>query len=284
MNNNFENNVVEATIAVVLTDIIGSTAFVQKNGSRVAAEWFHANDRIVISLLTKHNGFLCDASDGILSYFGNVQDAIAFSFAYKKQLRVKKFPFRTRIGIHWGNMLIVKTPENLVRANHKRISLEGIGKNIAARTMSLCGPEQILLSDSAYKTFKRFGNKNPHIPKEALSALVGLYRFKGVSEPAAIYAIGLITQQMQPPKDSEKAKRIGGAKKIKTRLKHKRWSEIFYYFLYRLSFISLVYITYIFWPLLTNPQLKHSWGIDYLIFYPFEYLDALICFIKDNIK
>ena len=181
-------------------------------------------------------------------------------------------------------MLLVKSAGHIVRAGGKRINLEGIGKNIAARTMGLCGEEQILLSKAAYLEYKRSGHRSYGIPRKAMSALVGLYKFKGVKEPEAIYAIGLITEQMQPPKDSEKAKRIGGHKKIRTRLKHKRWSEIFWWFIYRAAFIMFCYISYTFWPLLSNPQLKSSWNIDYLVLRPFEYLDLVICFIKDLIK
>ena len=121
-------------------------------------------------------------------------------------------------------MLIVKSEAHIVRAGGKRINLEGIGKNIAARTKSICGEEQILLSKSAFSQYKKYGHRSRFIPKKAQSALVGLYKFKGVSEPEALYAIGLIEMQLQPPEDSEKAIRIGGQKKIKTRLKHKKRS------------------------------------------------------------
>ena len=87
------NKLVEANIAIVLTDIIGSTKFVQKNGSRVAAQWFGIHDKAVMNFIQRHNGQLVDASDGHLMYFGSVPDAIAFAFDYKKFLRVKKFPF-----------------------------------------------------------------------------------------------------------------------------------------------------------------------------------------------
>jgi len=244
MNNNLPENIVEADIAIVLTDIIGSTKFVQKNGSRVAAQWFGVHDKAVMNFIQRHNGRLVDASDGHLMYFGSVGDAIAFAFDYKKYLRIKKFPFRSRVGIHWDRMLIVKTEEHLVRAGGKRINLEGIGKNIAARTMSLCAEEQILLSSVAYKIYKEQGHRNRFIPKKALVALVGLYKFKGVHEPEAIYAIGLIQMQLQPPEDSEKAKRIGGQKKIKTRLKYKKRSEIFWWIFYRIAFIETLFIIY----------------------------------------
>jgi class 3 adenylate cyclase len=244
MSSSLPENIIEAKIAIVLTDIIGSTKFVQRNGSRIAAQWFGVHDKAVMNFIQRHNGRLVDASDGHLMYFGSVGDAIAFAFDYKKFLRIKKFPFRSRVGIHWDKMLIVKAEEHIVRAGGKRINLEGIGKNIAARTMSLCAAEQILLSASAYKTYKELGHRNRYIPDNALIALVGLYKFKGVRDPESLYAIGLIEMQLQPPKDSEKAKRIGGHKKIKTRLKHKKMSEIFWWLVYRIAFFEALIIVY----------------------------------------
>jgi class 3 adenylate cyclase len=264
--NDLEKNIVEAKIAIVLTDIIGSTKFVQKNGARVAAKWFGVHDKAVMNFIQRHNGRLVDASDGHLMFFGSVSDAIAFAFEYKKYLRIKKFPFRSRVGIHWDKMLIVKSEEHMVRAGGKRINLEGIGKNIAARTMSLCSEEQILLSTAAYKNYKKYGHRNRFIPKNALVALVGLYKFKGVSEPEALYAIGQIQLQLQPPPDSEKAKRIGGHKKIKTRLKHKKISEIFWYFTWKLFWIEMVFIIYFAFKISSsfnsNDIFKFITGID----------------------
>jgi len=257
-----DENTVEAHIAIVLTDIIGSTKFVQKNGARVAAKWFGAHDKAVMNYIARHNGQLIDASDGHLMMFGAVSDAIAFAFEYKKYLRQKKFPFRSRVGIHWDKMLIVKSEAHMVRAGGKRINLEGIGKNIAARTMSICGEEQILLSYSAYMQFKKTGHRNRYIPNKALSALVGLYQFKGVSEPEAIYAIGLIQEQLQPPPDGEKAKRIGGAKKIKTRLRDKKIKELIFWFSYRIIFIGFCMFL---WVLIQMSNKFHSNNIIYAI-------------------
>lgn len=280
MTNQLPENIIEAEIAVVLTDIIGSTKFVQRNGAKVAAQWFGVHDRAVMNFIARNNGQLVDASDGHLMYFATVSDAIAFAFAYKKYLRQKKFPFRSRVGIHWDKMLIVKSPEHLVRAGGKRINLEGIGKNIAARTMSLCEAEQILLSSSAFLRYKNYGHRNPHIPQRAQSALVGLYKFKGVSEPEALYAIGLIEAQLQPPPDSEKAKRIGGAKKIKTRLRNKSLMEKFWWFFYRLGFIAFCFWLYMLWPLLSSEHSKRMWNIDYLWLEPFEWIDSILQWIK----
>ena len=260
MANLIDNNIVEANIAIVLTDIIGSTKFVQKNGSYSAAKWFGAHDKAVMNFIARHNGQLIDASDGHLMMFPSVSDAIGFAFEYKKFLRKKKFPFRSRVGIHWDKMLIVKSAAHMVRAGGKRINLEGIGKNIAARTMSICGEEQILMSKQAFIQYKKFGHRSNYIPKKALSALVGLYSFKGVAEPEAIYAIGLIQAQLQPPPDGEKAKRIGGAKKIKTRLRDKKIKEIVYWIGFRLIFL---YFCFLLWILLHISNRFHSNNLFY---------------------
>lgn len=293
MENQLPENMVEGNIAIVLTDIIGSTKFVQKNGSRIAAQWFNLHDKTVMNFIARHNGQLIDASDGHLMMFATVTDAIGFAFDYKKHLRQKKFPFRSRVGIHWDKMLIVKSEAHMVRAGGKRINLEGIGKNIAARTMSLCGEEQILLSQAAYIQYKKFGHRSRFIPEKALTALVGLYRFKGVSEPEAIYAIGLIEAQLQPPPDGEKAKRIGGAKKIRTRLRNKNLKEILWWISLKLLYISLFII---FWILISIANSFHgnsiffgATGID-LSYYlgwvmPFlEYIyHILIDILKDSL-
>jgi class 3 adenylate cyclase len=260
MDNQLPDNMVEGNIAIVLTDIIGSTKFVQKNGSRVAAQWFGAHDKAVMNYIARHNGQLIDASDGHLMMFVTVTDAIGFAFDYKKYLRQKKFPFRSRVGIHWDKMLIVKSEAHMVRAGGKRINLEGIGKNIAARTMSICGEEQILLSHSAYIQYKKFGHRSRFIPEKALTALVGLYSFKGVAEPEAIYAIGLIEAQLQPPPDGEKAKRIGGAKKIKTRLRNKNLKELLWWVMMKLFYISLFFIS---WFLVDTANKFHANSMFY---------------------
>ena len=242
MTNLIENNIIESSIAIVLTDIIGSTKFVQRRGSYVAAKWFAAHDKAVMNFIARHNGQLIDASDGHLMMFSTVSDAIGFSFEYKKFLRKKKFPFRSRVGIHWDSMLIVKSEAHIVRAGGKRINLEGIGKNIAARTMSICGPNQILLSKAAYKKFKERTKSSRFIPKNAKIALAGLYSFKGVKNPEQIYVMGLEESHIQPPQSGDKVKRLGGAKKIRVSLRNKTIKEVFWWFLYRLSFVTLIYL------------------------------------------
>ena len=260
-----------ATIAIVMTDIIGSTRFVQRNGASVAALWFSKHDRLTMTLIAEHGGQFIDASDGMLCYFNSVGDAIAFSFEYKKKLRDYKFPFRSRIGIHWDDMIITKTNQKLVLGGAKRINIEGIGKNICARTMSLCGPEQILMSEKANISFKSRVSHNRFIPKDVLIALVGLYKFKGVKNPEVLYALGTMQSHLQPPVDSEKAVRIGGKKKIRTRLRQKKTKELIEYFFWRIGFLNLMFMIYLNWNLIKNEK-------------PFYYLDAVFIYVTTIIN
>lgn len=273
-------DMVNAQIAIVLTDIIGSTKFVQKNGAHVAAKWFSVHDRMILSLITKFNGQWVDNSDGHLMYFASVGDAIAFAFEYKKKLRLNNFPFRSRVGIHWDeDMVITKTAQHLVKGGVKSLNIEGLGKSKAARCMSICGAEQILLTKDAYLKFKSRTNKNPFIPKKALAVLVGLYQFKGVKEPEQIYAMGLIEAQLQPPPDGEKVKRLGGAKKIRTRLRNKNLQEIFWWIFWRIGWITIALWIYFLWPLLSSKYQKQMWNVDYIILRPFEWIDVVLDYV-----
>ena len=280
MSNYLPENMVESHIAIVLTDIIGSTKFVQRNGSRISATWFGIHDKAVMNFIARHNGQLIDASDGHLMMFATVVDAIGFAFEYKKYLRQKKFPFRSRVGIHWDKMLIVKSEAHIVRAGGKRINLEGIGKNIAARTMSICGEEQILLSKAAFMQYKKYGHRSMFIPKKAQSALVGLYKFKGVAEPEAIYAIGLIESQLQPPPSGEKVKRLGGSKKIKSRARDRKLKEWFWFLGPKLAFCCAIYWFYLFWPTLSNETTRRHLGVDSYFFW-IDYINIIAEYIRE---
>lgn len=281
-------DMIEAEIAIVLTDIIASTKFVQKNGAQIAAKWFSAHDKMVLSLITKFNGQWVDNSDGHLMYFGTVQDAIGFACTYKNKLKTHKFPFASRIGIHWDSMIIVKTDEKLIAGGVKRVNVEGIGKNIAARTMSICTSKQILLSNKAYLKFKNRISSSRYIPKNTLIACVGLYKFKGVSNPEQIWALGFCETDIQPPPNGDKAIRLGGKKKIKAHFKNKALKEKISYFLFWLFKVHLIYLLIVLWPFLASDDAKFLWGIDYWFLKPIEYFDyyfkIIFSFIQRSFK
>ena len=91
----------EKYLAIVLLDLIGSTAFVQKVGQVKAARWLQYHDRLARSLCYRHDGREIDRSDGFLLSFDSVIDAVNFALAYQDIVPAKT-RLGCRIGIHWG--------------------------------------------------------------------------------------------------------------------------------------------------------------------------------------
>lgn len=270
-------NMKKVTLAIVFLDIISSTKFVQKNGATVSAAWFQVHDKLARSLVYKHQGREIDRSDGFMLSFETIGHAISFALAYQKTIP-NKTPFNSRIGIHWTNVVEVIQDDKYTSAGAKRVELEGIGKATAARCMSICQKKQILLTKDAYLKLKAAKDIHKFIDKETRTALVGLYQFKGVKNPQEIYAIGNSIEVLQPPPNSEKVKRVGGAKKIKSRARDRKIKEWFWHLAPKLAIISVLFIIYSFVPILRNELLRKSLGINDYFFW-IDYIDNAIKYI-----
>ena len=270
----YEIKMQEKYLAIVLLDLVGSTKFVQKYGAMHAAKLFQAHDRLTRSLCYKFNGREIDRSDGFLLSFERTLDAVNFALHYQRDIPPKT-KLKCRIGIHWGKIIEVTQDDVFVAANAKKVELEGISKNIAARTMSLCQGDQILLTKEAMEMTRRY-SVNMHTPRDTKYTCVGLYQFKGVSEPQIIYAVGTTIQSLQPPPSSEKVKRLGGPNKIKERLRDKKIKQLALWFSYRLSFVMIVYFIIMSWTFLTNRHYRRAWNIDGWWFAPFDWLNLII--------
>lgn len=273
----YEVEMKERYLAIVLLDLIGSTAFVQRAGAQVAAQWFQVHDRLARSLVYKHDGREIDRSDGFLLSFDRIIDAVNFALAYQRTVP-KKTKLQTRIGIHWGQIVEVKQDDVFVGAGAKRVELEGLAKNIAARTMSLCGAGQVLLTKEAMNAVKsRVGSK---VPKNTRYVCVGLYSFKGVRKPQEIYAVGETIESLQPPKGSDKVKRLGGPKYIKKRAKDRKFWDWFWWFIWRLAFIEFILIAYILFQMSLRPMTRTLIGLDYHM----PKYEAFIEYVIDSYK
>ena len=265
----------ERYLAIVLLDIIGSTSFVQRAGASVAAQWFQVHDRLARSLVYKHNGREIDRSDGFLLSFDRIIDAVNFGLAYQRTVP-KKTKLQTRIGIHWGKIIEVKQDDVFVGAGAKRVELEGLAKNIAARTMSLCQAGQVLLTKEAMSATR---NRTSHnLPKDARYVCVGMYRFKGVKKPQQVYAVGETIESLQPPKGSDKVKRLGGPKYIRKRVRDRKFRDWVSYFFWRLGFLSILFWLWVFFQLSLRPMGRTLIGLDYHM----PKYDAFIEFVVDS--
>lgn len=235
----------ERKLVLVLLDIVGSTAYVQKVGPVLAARVLQHHDRLARSVCYKNNGREIDRSDGFLLSFETMSDAVNFAMDYNKKV-APRIRLRARIGVHWGSVVEVFQHEKYVSAGAKRVELEGVAKSIAARTMSVAYPSQILMTQDAYRALQN--SVRQRLPKDVRIACVGVYRFKGVAEPQTLFAISDDYKYLQPPPGNDKVVRLGGPKYIR-KLARDRKIKDYLYFFYRCFFffggIFSMYVLYI---------------------------------------
>ena len=236
----------ERSLTLLLLDLVQSTKFVERVGAARAARWLQRHDRLTRSLLYRFRGREIDRSDGFLFTFEEVIDAVNFALYYQAGVPART-GLKARIGIHFGPIIEVKQDELSVLIGAKAVEVEGVAKNIAARTMSAAGAGQILLTSSALGV--AHATLNNETPKLARFACVGLYRFKGVKGEQLLYAVGQTLESLQPPRATgEKVKRLAGPKKVKSRLRHKKlidWARSVYWVL---VLVAACYLLALVWP------------------------------------
>lgn len=254
----------ERQLAIVLLDLIGSTAFVERMGARRAAEWLQYHDRLTRSLLYKFNGREIDRSDGFMLSFEYPIDAVNFGLWYQQTIP-QKTRLGCRIGIHWGRVVEVTQDELYTLVNAKSVELEGIAKNVTARTMSICRAGQVLLTREAFRVIRHRTNR--YTPTGARFACVGLYRFKGVREPVELYAVGIEIESLQPPLSSDKAKRLGGAKKIRSRMRDRKFREWVEWAMVRMALVIIIWVLSMAWGAMSSPSARRLWGHEWLFWW-----------------
>ena len=251
------------------------TAFVQKVGPIKAARWLQYHDRLARSACYKHSGREIDRSDGFLMSFENMSDAVSFALEYNKKVSPKT-KLQARIGIHWGSIVEVHQDELYVGVGAKKVELEGIAKNIAARTMSLANPSQILLTKEAFQRLSI--TPALRLPKDLRSACVGMYKYKGVSQPQAVYAVSSEHHLLQPPRGNDKAKRLGGPKYIKKRLRDKKIKDWFDTIIYISSPFAILFYIFMVYKISLSSTLQELFGLHFLsVLAPFmELIESFI--------
>ena len=96
-----------------------------------------------------------------------------------------------------------------------------------------------------------------------------------MKDPQIVYAVGTTILSLQPPKGSDKVKRLGGPKKIKSQMKDKELKEWLWYLLTRTALIMVLYELTILGPIIIDPTLRRLNNLDDW----FSWLDHLTTFI-----
>src|ERR1700751_1642628 len=185
--------------ALLLTDLVDSTATTEALGDAAApALWAH-HDRRARHLLRAWNGREIDKTDGMLMLFDTVAAAVGYASAYNRALCELEVPLVSRAGLHYGPVTLRENSPAAVALGAKPVELDGIAKPIAARVMSLARGGQILLTADAREAVVLDGLQiQSH----------GHWSIKGIAEPIELFEVGEVGELQGAPADRGKAYRV----------------------------------------------------------------------------
>ncbi len=187
--------------ALLFTDLVDSTAVVERLGDARAASVIAEHDHRARALLSRHGGREIDHTDGFFLLFDDPMQAVAFALDYHAALHALRL--RARAGLHVGPVTLRENAADDVARGAKPIEVEGIAKPIAARVMSLARGGQTLLTQAARAAL------GDTLPDAATFEAHGHYQLKGIAEPVEIFEIGFRdSSTFMPPEDTEKAFRV----------------------------------------------------------------------------
>jgi putative peptide modification system cyclase len=199
--------------ALVLCDLVDSTALLEELGDQAAAELMRRHDRLSRALLQRHGGQEIDKTDGFLILFERPAQAVSFALNYHLALSefeaVENVRLRARVGIHVGEVLLWDNTREDIARGAKPVDVEGLAKPMAARLMSLAGPGQTLMSGLAYALAERSQMELGSNIQGLRWLQHGTYRFKGLLEPVTVWEVGVQgLAPFRPPVSSDKALRV----------------------------------------------------------------------------
>ena len=197
-------------VALLFTDIVGSTRLKQVLGDHEAISLIQRHHAVVREILS---GFsegqeIETAGDSFFLVFAKPSDAVKFSLLLQSRLRAldkqRTVLVSDRIGIHVGEVFIGEE-EKADSSKH----LYGIQVDTCARVMSLAQGDQILMTRFAFDNARQVlrGEELPGI-NELNWLNHGHYLVKGLEEAIEICEVGEAGDaSLKAPSDAQKAQR-----------------------------------------------------------------------------
>ncbi len=180
--------------AVLLCDIVNSTALVEQLGDVRAVHLMQRHDALMRQALTLCHGQLIDKADGVLALFERPIQALDFALRYQRGLRelgtLEGVDLKARIGLHVGDVMTWANEPKHVLAGAKAFEVEGLAKPVAARLMNLALPGQILMSGMAQNLCHRAVGELGDAGVRLRWLMHGRYSFKGVPAPMLVHEVG----------------------------------------------------------------------------------------------
>ena len=195
--------------AVLLADLVDSTAFVEGFGDERAARVLQRLDLQIRDLLDFTGGRLIDKADGLLAIFERPIQAVDFALRYQQAMRQfgqeEGIGLSARVGIHVGEVMSWSNSDKDVLAGAKPLEVEGLAKPMAARLMGLAMPGQVLVSSMAQALAQRAQAELGERAERVRWLAHGRYRFKGVPAPLLVHEVGEVgvAPLKQPPSGSK---------------------------------------------------------------------------------
>ena len=132
-------------IAVLFTDIVGSTRYFKDQGDLAGREMLQYHHEIASQPIVEHSGLVVKTlGDSVMAYFSNPKEAVKAAIRIQQELkrynttsRIDK-QFSVRIGIHWGNGIVEEQ------------DIFGDVVNMAAKIVPLADGGQIVISEETY--------------------------------------------------------------------------------------------------------------------------------------
>ncbi len=171
-----------AQVAVLFTDIVGSTAFFERFGDTAGLLMLRRHDDLVMPAISEGGGTVIKTiGDAVLATFPHARAAADAGIQIQQRLhdynkdRSADEQIHVRVGINYGTGFL------------KEGDIFGDVVNVAARFVKSCAPAQILVSGTVYETIK----SEPGIKCRKL----GSSEFHGKSAPEETYEILWTTQE-----------------------------------------------------------------------------------------
>lgn len=162
-------------MAVLFTDIVGSTQFFESRGDIEGLARVHRHNDILFPVVTAHGGRVVKTiGDAIMAVFDEPPLAVACAAEMQRRLAAAQAgedeePIRVRVGVHAGRVLADGG------------DVFGDTVNTAARVASAADADEVLLSRSLFESLPQ-GHGHHVTPKGELT-------FKGKSEPFPVVSL-----------------------------------------------------------------------------------------------